>query len=58
MGKKFILARLREPSTWSGMAAIGVAFGVGLPPGMVEAVTQIGVGVAGLLGIFMKEGSK
>lgn len=53
--KKYIMARLREPSTWSGIAAISVSLGLGLPPGAMEAVAQVGVGVAGLVSIFMRE---
>lgn len=52
---EFILNRIREPSTWSGIASLAVAFGLGIPPGTVEAVTQVGVGVAGLFAVFLRE---
>ena len=55
---RFIIERLREPSTWSGIASIALAFGLGIPPGALEAVTQIGVGVAGLAGIVLREKGK
>lgn len=51
----FIFNRLREPSTWSGLAAVAVSLGLGVPPGTIEAVTQIGVGLFGLAGIFLPE---
>lgn len=51
----FFLNRLREPSTWSGLASIAVALGLGVPPGTVEAVTQIGIGLAGLAAVFLRE---
>ena len=54
----FIINRLREPSTWSGIASIAVALGLGIPPGALEAVTQIGVGLAGLAGVFLAEKGK
>ena len=54
----FIIDRLKEPSTWSGIASIAVAFGLGFPPGTMEAITQIGVGIAGLAGIVMREKGK
>lgn len=54
----FIIDRLKEPSTWSGIASIAVAFGLGFPPGTLEAITQIGVGIAGLAGIVMREKGK
>lgn len=47
------LQRLREPSTWAGIAALGLVFG--LPPGTVELVGQIIGGIAGLAAIFMPE---
>ncbi len=48
-----LLRRLREPSTWAGIAALGLIFG--LPPGTVEAAGQIIGGVAALGAIFMPE---
>jgi hypothetical protein len=48
-----LLKRLREPSTWAGIAALGLIFG--LPPGTVEAAGQIIGGVAALGAIFMPE---
>lgn len=54
----FILNRLREPSTWSGLASIAVALGLGFPPGTIEAITQIGIGIAGLAGVVLSERGK
>lgn len=51
-----ILKRLREPSTWAGIAALGLIFG--LPPGTVEAVGQVIGGVAALGAIFLPEAVK
>lgn len=45
--------RIKEPSTWAGIAALGVLFG--LPPGSVEAVSQVVGGVAALAAIFLPE---
>lgn len=53
----FILDRIREPSTWSGIAAFAMALGLGVPPGTVEAVTQVGMGLAGLVAVFLREKS-
>ena len=47
------LQRLREPSTWAGIAALGVLFG--LPPGTVEAVSQVVGGIGALAAIFLPE---
>lgn len=48
-----IIQRIKEPSTWAGIAALGVLFG--LPPGTVEAVSQIIGGVAALAAIVLPE---
>ena len=50
---KTIANRLREPSTWAGLSALGVVFG--LPPGSIDLVGQIVGGVAGLAAIFLAE---
>lgn len=36
---RYVLGRLREPSTWAGISVIAALFGV--PPGTVEAVHQL-----------------
>jgi len=51
---KFILARLREPSTLAGLSVLGVL--VGLPPGSIELLGQAIGGVAGLAAVLMPEG--
>lgn len=51
----YIINRFKEPSTWSGLAAIAMSLGWGVPPGIMEAVTQIGVGLAGLAGVLLSE---
>lgn len=48
-----ILKRLNEPSTWAGIAALGVLFG--LPAGTVEALGQVVGGVAALAAIVLPE---
>lgn len=45
--------RIKEPSTWAGIAALGVLFG--LPAGTVEAMGQVVGGVAALAAIFLPE---
>lgn len=48
-----LIARIKEPSTWAGVAALGVLFG--LPAGTVEALGQVVGGVAALAAIFLPE---
>lgn len=51
-----ILNKLREPSTWAGIAILGTLFGV--PPGTVELAGQVIGGVAGLAAIILDERAK
>ncbi len=51
-----ISQRFKEPSTWAGLAGLGVVFG--LPAEAVPAVAQIGAGVGFLLSIFLPEKQK
>lgn len=48
-----LLQRLREPSTWAGISAIGLV--VGIPEGAIDAVGQIIIGVTSLLSIVLPE---
>ena len=51
--KDAILNRLREPSTWAGLAVLGTV--LGLPAGTIEAAGQVAGGVFALVAIFLKE---
>lgn len=48
-----VLARLREPSTMAGLAALGVV--LGMPPDTVNVVVQAVAAVAGVLAVFLPE---
>lgn len=48
-----IINRLREPSTWAGLSALGLLFG--LPPGTFDAIGQIVGGVGALAAILLPE---
>ena len=50
---KLNFSRLKEPSTWAGIAVLTSFFGV--PVGTMELVQQVIVGVAGLVAIFATE---
>lgn len=50
---KHFLARLREPSTMAGLSALAVLFGV--PPGTIDLVVQVAVGVTGLAAVVLPE---
>lgn len=48
-----ILQRIKEPSTWAGLSALGLIFG--LPVGTLDAAGQVLGGVAALAAIFLPE---
>lgn len=52
---KYIIERLKEPSTWRGMIMVLTAFGVGWSPENQALVVSAGVGVAGLLGAVLPD---
>lgn len=53
---KYSLNRLKEPSTWRGIILAGTgALGLALNPDFVDPLVYIGVGLAGLLGVFLPD---
>lgn len=52
--KNLIVKRFKEPSTWAGLSAIALAFGIN--PEHVNAVSQAGIAVFGALAVFIGEG--
>lgn len=50
-----ILNRLREPSTWAGVAAMAGTFGFNLDPGLIQYGTMALAGIAGLAAFFVRE---
>lgn len=51
--KEILLRRVREPSTWAGIAAIGALFGI--PSEAINLVAQVAMGAGGLAAIVMSE---
>lgn len=52
---KYILDRLKEPSSWRGLVMITTAFGVTLNPDLVSAIIAVGTGLAGVIGFVFKD---
>ena len=52
---KWLLNRLKEPSTLAGLSALGMLFG--LPPGTIDAVGQVVAGGLAVAAIVRKEKS-
>jgi len=55
---QWILARLREPSTWRGLIWLATVAGLTLRPDQVEAIVAAGMALAGLLGVFLADEPK
>ncbi len=51
----YILERAKEPSTWRGLVLLATAGGVNIAPEMATSVIEVGIAVAGLLGIITKD---
>jgi len=49
----FALKRLREPSTYAGLAGLAAAFGVAEP--LYQAISAVVMAVAGLAAVVMAE---
>ena len=53
--KHYIIARVKEPSTWRGFILLLTAMGVPVAPHMAEAVVTAGLGLAGLVGMVTRD---
>lgn len=51
----WLLARLREPSTWRGIVWLATVAGLSLRPDQAEAIVTAGMALAGLLGVFLSD---
>ncbi len=47
------LNRLREPSTWAGLSALGVLFGLNATE--VESITGVVIALSGAAAVFLPE---
>lgn len=54
----FILARLKEASTWRGIVVLASGLGIALNPEQVAAITAAGMSVAGAIGVFTTDSTK
>jgi hypothetical protein len=51
----YIINRLKEPSTYAGLAALLAAFGLNVEPGILQAIVAMATGLAGLASILVGE---
>ena len=49
--KAYVLARMKEPSTWRGVIYMLTAIGVPIAPAMADAIIAVGLALAGLIGV-------
>jgi len=52
---RYLIARAAEPSTWATLTAVLAAVGFNLPPSIAQNVALIGMGLAGLAGVLLRE---
>ena len=52
---KYLLQRLKEPTTWVGFLALAAAFGLNVAPEHREVIIQGGIFFAGLIGILTRD---
>jgi hypothetical protein len=52
---KYLLERLKEPSTWRGLFALLTAIGLKLHPEMQEAILTTGLALIGMINVVRKE---
>ena len=52
---KYILDRLKEPSSWRGLVMIATSFGVSINPELLTSIIAAGTGLAGVIGFFFKD---
>lgn len=55
MDKRYLIERLKEPSTWRGVILLLTACGVPIAPANAEQIVSVGLAVAGLIGIFLPD---
>ena len=51
----YVVARLKEASTWRGLILIATALGLNLAPVMQEAIVTAGIGLAGVAGAVLPD---
>jgi hypothetical protein len=55
---RFVIARLREASTYRGLMLILTGLGVALRPEVADAIVAFGMAAAGLVGVFVPDQSE
>lgn len=53
--REWIVARLRERSTWIGLTGLLTALGLALEPEQAEAIVVAGIAIGGAVAAFTKD---
>lgn len=54
----YLISRLREPSTYAGLAGLAAAFGFVVPAEWAQAAAGLGVALGGVLAVVVPEAQK
>ena len=54
----YLLARLKEASTWRGIALLLTVFGIQVAPEVQEEIISVGIAVAGAVGVLFPDSTK
>ena len=49
--KDYILARIKEPSSWRGIFLLLTAIGIPVAPELADAIITVGLAIVGAIGI-------
>lgn len=52
MSKAFIIARMKEASTWRAIIVLLIACGIPIAPALADQIISVGLAVVALIGIF------
>lgn len=49
--KDYILARIKEPSSWRGIFLLLTAIGIPVAPELADAIITVGLAIVGAIGV-------
>lgn len=52
---KYLVDRLKEPSSWRGLVLVATSMGISVNPDLVGPIVAAGSGLAGLIGFLTKD---
>lgn len=53
---KYVIERIKEPSTWAGISVLAASFGINIAPELWTPTVQALTGIAGVAAVLMREG--